>query len=677
MTFAATLKQMNHATRPDAAPVALRILATTDLHAHLYPFNYYTDRADGEHGLANLVGLIEDARAEQPNTLLLDNGDTLHGDPMGDAARVEIMPRDHPHPIIAAMNTLGFDAMTPGNHDFDLGLAHLEASLAAAEFPIVSANVSTLENDPDGDVPLYPRHVILTREMRDRDGVPQTLRIGITGALPPQTLHWCNTHLGGRLRIDDIVTRVAAEVAAMRRAGVDLVIVLAHSGLGPRDPGPMAENVAAALARLPGVDALVAGHTHRTFPGRILTNMPGDPQGRLTGTPVVQPGFWGSHLGVIDLELTPNSPPTPRHSPLTGGDTPAQAPQSDTDTDTDADTGTLGWTVTASQAHLLRAARHRLADQRPLLNYLRARPALRDTVRRDHRLIRDYAAQPLGQTSVPLETYFSLIAPCAATQIVADAKRAALDTMIDTNALPGDTPVLMSVAPFKSGGRAGPGYYTDIPAGPLLLRHAAALYIYPNGLALTPMTGAAIRDWLEGSVSIFNTITPRPGADPQPLINPDYPSYNFDRMVGLHYEVDVTRPPRIAADGAVLHPDAGRVRNLRLADGTPLADDRICFVLTNTYRSSGGGPAPEPDTEPSGLTMLGPVREALVSYITQSPVALAPAPDRNWIFAPLGGVAVTFRTGPGALGHADRAAALGLTPAGPCADGFVGYILHL
>src|SRR5215831_9418086 len=85
----------------------LRLLGVTDLHANLYPYDYYRDRPDDSVGLARLAGLIAEARAGVPNCLLFDNGDILQGAPLGDLA-AETMAKDTTaaHPVIAAMNAL-------------------------------------------------------------------------------------------------------------------------------------------------------------------------------------------------------------------------------------------------------------------------------------------------------------------------------------------------------------------------------------------------------------------------------------------------------------------------------------------------------------------------------------------------------------------------------------------
>ena len=638
MTATGTLAGRYGACVSAGASLRLRVLATTDLHAHLLPFDYFADRRDDGVGLATLATLIEQARADCPNTLLLDNGDTLQGAPLADAALSELMPRGDPHPMIAAMNALGYDAATLGNHDFDFGLDALDRALAAARYPLVLANAVRIDA---GGWPVRP-HVILERSVVDEAGASLPLRIGITGATPPQVMRWARSHLDGRLQVGDILPAVAREVAALRAAGADLVIVLAHSGLGhDTDPGE-GENVGRLLARLDGVDAVIAGHTHRVCP------RPDQPPGPAEGAPLVQPGFWGSHLGQIEFELHP----------------------------TGADTGPA-WRVAEARVGLVAISDARPEDRALLRRRLRRLPGLRQQMVRSHRLTRAYSARPLGQTTVPLETYFSLIAPCAATQVIADAQRVAVAHLIAERDDLAVLPLISATTPFKAGGRGGPTHYTDVPAGAVLLRHAADLYGYSNGLVLLRATGAQLRGWLERCASAFYRIEPGRSGAPQPLIDHGFASYNFDRMEGLRYEIDLTEPACTNANGDVVRTGVGRIRNLRLSCGLPVEDAGAYLVITSAYRAAGGGHFPDARACEIVFESADPVRGALIDHIAASRGPLHPDIQPSFSFTPLHGTEVVFHTGPGAAAHAARIAALGLVADGVEQDGFARYLMRI
>ncbi len=112
--------------------LSLRLLGVTDLHANLYPYDYFRDRPDASVGLSQTATLIAEARREAANCLLFDNGDILQGTPLGDfATQCMIGDSTATHPVIAAMNILDFAAATLGNHDFNYGLDVLERAYGA------------------------------------------------------------------------------------------------------------------------------------------------------------------------------------------------------------------------------------------------------------------------------------------------------------------------------------------------------------------------------------------------------------------------------------------------------------------------------------------------------------------------------------------------------------------
>ncbi|MEJ6390395.1 bifunctional 2',3'-cyclic-nucleotide 2'-phosphodiesterase/3'-nucleotidase [Gymnodinialimonas ulvae] len=612
--------------------VHLRLLATTDLHAHLLPFDYYTANRDPGIGLARLAELILSAQAEVPNTLLFDNGDTLQGTPLADTIVSEILPKGAPNPMISVMNALGYDAATLGNHDFDFGLDYLQSSLATARFPVVVSNADHVDGTP-----FLPKRLILSRTMLDGAGRAHDIRIGVTGALPPQVTAWSNPGLADTLTFTDILSAVSAEARALRADGADIVVVLAHSGVGVADAPPEAENVALQLAVEAGVDVVVAGHTHDLAAACVAEN----------GVPIVQPAAYGTHLGLVDLVLTP---------------------------EIDRVTGTTTWQLETAQVATPAVTVAPPETKTQLRRLLSPFPALRKEVAVAHRTTRNHVETPLGHTAVPLNTYFSTLAPCAVTQVVADAKRAAVAPLIAARPDLAGLPLLSAAAPFRAGGRGGVTHYTDIATGALKFRHAAHLYVYPNALCVLRMSGAALRDWLERSASIYNRITP--GIDhPQPLINHAFAPYKFDRITGLRYRIDVSQPPRTDAEGLQSDPTASRIRDLCFASGQPLRDTDEALIVTNSYRAAGGGYILPKSGLDTVLTRNESVRDVIAQYISAASGPLDPAVEPSFEFAPLGGTEILFETGSGAHGHPERLAALGLQPAQPslAANGFAAF----
>lgn len=638
--------------RAQAGQAHLRILSTTDLHCHVRPYDYYADKPTDTVGLARTASLIAPIRAEATNSLLVDNGDYLQGNPMGDyiAYQRGMKPGDL-HPVIAGMNTLGYDAGTLGNHEFNYGVPFLDAVNAGAGFPIVCANFATrLGAAPRDDTLYLPPYIILDRTLTDGAGAATPIRVGFIGFVPPQVMLWDGSHLEGRFATRDILQAAAAWVPQMREEGADIVIALSHSGLDLGAPSAMMENAALQLAALDGIDALVTGHQHRVWPSADflgdgapaadLSRAGLDPAtGTVLGKPAVMAGFWGSHMGLIDLLL-----------------------------ERDGSTWrVVGQEVAARPIYRRNPDRSVTALVGDFAPPMQATDAV-------HEATLAYVRAEVGQTSAPLQSYFALVADDPSVQIVSQAQTWYVADMLKGTEWAG-LPILSAAAPFKAGGRGGPDYYTDVPAGPLAIKNVADVYLYPNTLQAVEVTGAQLHDWLERSAGIFNQITP--GQPDQPLIDPAFPAYNFDVIDGVTYRIDVTQARRFDQNGAVVDPAARRILDLR-HDGQPVDPAARFVVATNNYRAGGGGHFPGADGSSVILAAPDTNRDVIVRYIVDHGT-IAPASDGNWSFAPAGGATVLFDTGPRSAAYLPDVRARGLTiePAGDAPDGFVRYRIQL
>src|SRR5678815_211497 len=117
--------------------VQITILGTTDLHGNILPIDYYTNKPDNR-GFAKVATLIKSIRKEQPNVMLIDSGDTIQGSPLESFhGRKNNQPVD---PMMLVMNSLNYDSMTVGNHEYNFGLKVLEKARREAKFPWLSAN---------------------------------------------------------------------------------------------------------------------------------------------------------------------------------------------------------------------------------------------------------------------------------------------------------------------------------------------------------------------------------------------------------------------------------------------------------------------------------------------------------------------------------------------------------
>lgn len=591
-----------HKEKQGKHDVELRILGTTDIHTHLVNYDYYKDAETNEFGLAKTATLIKEARAEAKNTLLFDNGDLIQGNPLGDyKAKVDVLEDGEMHPVFQAMELLDYDAATLGNHEFNYGMDYLDEVLDDAPFPYVSANVfkDDGDNNPKNDKTYIKPYHIIKKKVIDERGKKKVLRVGVIGAVTPQITQWDKAHLEGKIITKDIVKSVEANIPKMKKDGADLIIVLAHSGVGDAEYAEMEENATYDLTKVEGVDAIITGHNHLTFPGGFK-DLPGvdTEKGTINGVPVVMPGNWGNQLGVMDLTVS-----------KVKGD----------------------WVVKDSISSLkpiIDKDKNSLADPDP---------TVLAAVKEAHEGTVNYVRQAVGMTTADIHSYFALVQDDPSIQIVTNAQKWYIEKQLQGTA-DENTPILSAGAPFKAGGRNGASYYTYIPEGEIAIKNVSDLYLYPNTVATVKVTGADVLEWLEMSAGQFKQIDPN-ASGVQGLINTDFPTYNYDVIDGVTYEIDVTDPAKYDKDGKVINADANRIKNLQYK-GAPIDIAQEFIVVTNNYRASGQFPGVRNNT---GVELYPDEnRQAIIDYIRELGT-IDPSADGNWTFAPVGGaVDVSF-----------------------------------
>ena len=575
-------------TKPvEGQTVDVRILATTDLHTNLVNYDYYQDKPVETLGLAKTAVLIEKAKKENPNVLLVDNGDTIQGTPLGTyKAIVDPVEKGEQHPMYAALQALGFEAGTLGNHEFNYGLDYLNRVIETAGLPLVNANVL----DPATGKFIYQPYKIIEKTFTDTQGRLTTVKIGVTGIVPPQILNWDKANLEGKVVVRDSVEAIRDIIPEMRKAGADITLVLSHSGIGDDKYEKGEENEGYQIASLPGVDAVVTGHSHAEFPSGNGTGFyekyPGvdGVNGKINGTPVTMAGKYGDHLGVIDLKLN-----------YTDGK----------------------WKVTDSKGSIRKVdTKSNVADQRVI-----------DIAKESHQGTINYVRQQVGITTAPITSYFSLVKDDPSVQIVNNAQlwyaKQELAGTPEAN-----LPILSAAAPFKAGTRGDATAYTDIPAGPIAIKNVADLYLYDNVTAILKVNGAQLKEWLEMSAGQFNTIDPN-NNQPQNLVNTDYRTYNFDVIDGVTYEFDITQPNKYDREGKLANPNASRVRNLKY-QGKEIDPNQEFIVVTNNYRSNGNFPGVREASLNRLLNLEN--RQAIINYIL-AVKNINPSADQNWHFA--------------------------------------------
>ncbi|WP_223589139.1 bifunctional 2',3'-cyclic-nucleotide 2'-phosphodiesterase/3'-nucleotidase [Neobacillus bataviensis] len=612
----------------------LRLLGTTDLHVFLANYDYYQTKLDDKVGLVKTATLIKQARNEVKNSMLFDNGDMLQGNPLGDyMAKLNGLKNGAVHPACRSFNLLGYDAATVGNHEFNYGLDFLTEALKDAKMTVVNANVFQAGTDE----PFFEPYVILNKTIKDDWGKKQTIQVGVIGFVTPQIMEWDKANLEGKVETKSIVESAKKYVPIMKKKGADVIVALAHTGISDEPYRPGMENAAYYLTEIKEIDAIFTGHQHNIFPGPNYKGLQNTnlEKGTINGKPVVMAGAFGSHLGIIDLQLQK------QHGK---------------------------WMVVESKAAL-----RPIADASGK-SIVETDEELMKAFLPEHEATIKYVNQPVGETSSSIFSYFALVQDDPSVQIVNIAQAEYLSEKLkdpDYSKFAG-IPVLSAAAPFKAGGRNGPEYYTDVPAGTLAIKNVADLYLYPNTLQAKLINGAQLKDWLEMSAGQFNQLKPSIAGE-QPLINPDFPTFNFDVIDGVQYQIDVTKPAKYDSDGKVINAGSNRIVNLTF-QGKPVASDQQFIVATNNYRAAS---TTFPGVNQGEIVFKSPEenRQIIMNYI-QEHKTINPSADQNWSFIKFQGIAVpVFNSSPNAQKYLSQYPNIKMI--GLSAGGFATYSIDL
>jgi 2',3'-cyclic-nucleotide 2'-phosphodiesterase / 3'-nucleotidase len=629
-------------TSPSSYPVAdgaraeLALLETTDLHSNVLSYDYFRLAEDKSIGVERVATLITDARRQFANTLLFDNGDTIQGTALSDyQAQVSPLACDQVLAMYKVMNELKFDAGGIGNHEFNYGLSFLSqvtgnrfnVDLAPAEkgipatpcagpnFPLVLANVLSVKDRQ----PLFKPYVILERTIKaiGVDGKPVTapLKVGVIAFTPPKILDWDKRWLNGVVYTDGIKELAEQYVPEMRAKGADLVVAISHGGLDAGPYTPSMENANWHLATVPGIDAMLIGHSHQLFPNAASTmpqfNLPGvdKVKGFVNGTPTVMANFWGKSLGMIQLSLV-------------------------------AKDGK--WSVDKSKT-VVEARSIQNADK----SFVEPLPAVAASIKAEHEATIAYVKTPIGRSDFPMTSYFVDVGDTSAIQIVNEAQADYVAKYVKAN-LPqyAALPVLSTASPFKTG-FAGGADFTDIAAGDMAINNAADLYLFPNTLYAVKVTGAGLKDWLEAAARRFRQIDPK--LTTEQSLTSTAPGYTFDIISSkdVSYEIDVTQG------------NGNRVKNL-MYKGAPVSPTAEFIVATNNYRASGGGNFPGLDGTKTIIASPDTNRDVLIQFIKTTKVLTRKehGSDQSWRFSKVTTAGpITFKS---AVGKLPLAAAAGI-----------------
>ena len=226
----------------------LQILATSDTHGKFDPWDYAANKADASGSVAQQATAIKQCRTR--NTLVVDAGDTIQ------ANSAELFLNDDLHPMVAAMNAIGYDIWTTGNHEYNYGMDVLKKVMGQQKAKVLTGNVYA----PDG-TPLADGYTILKKG---------TVKIGVIGMVTPNIIRWDAKNLEG-WKVTNPVDE-SRKIIDKIKDQVDVLIGVMHMDT-ENEYGVYGSGVTDLANACPEFDVIVGGHGHRSIPNMMINNV--------------------------------------------------------------------------------------------------------------------------------------------------------------------------------------------------------------------------------------------------------------------------------------------------------------------------------------------------------------------------------------------------------------------
>lgn len=602
-----------------AETASVRVISTTDIHNQVSSEDYESAALNRTASLAKLSTLIQGARKEMTGgaSITVDVGDSVFGYGAEYVMGGNLSSRQQP--VYQAMSKIGYDAITLGNHDFDYGYNYIKKQLNSSGLGKICLVANAVDMSTGKNAWSSTR--IVTRTVTTSQGRKATVKIGIVGATRPSLTPYFD--YDGVLETKGIISTVKNNASALKRAGADIVIAIAHTGMGDQNVTDASDDVAYALSRLSDVDCVMCGHQHRNYPSgdenaAFFYDLPNVDRttGLMNGKPVVMVADHARGIGVADLTLKLNGEKC---------------------------------TVVGAKSEVRKSSPLVLSD-----------PAIESvTEAYDAGIEKTFEAKVGTLASGSTITgFFGLLEDNYGLQLNNEAKiRYGLQfTGSRAGTAYAGYPVIAATR-FYMDGSEGAEDYINI-SGSITMKDLLNIQRYEhNNNQIYWITGAQLKCWLEWSASIFAQRGETISSDSlmkklmeendAAAIQSDGWNSNWGQYAifdGIEYEIDASGPARYNHAGRIINKNARRIKKLT-CNGKAVTDSMKLLLVSNTISKSNQVLSGVMDQR---LKKRSP--EQTVTYLKNYLTEMAgfgdiiPHPDHNWLVNFGGGKRSILRT---------------------------------
>lgn len=517
-----------------AEQVKIQILATSDMHGKFIPYDYALNEESLTGSVAQVAAAVKELRDD--NTLVVDAGDVIQDN------SADLFIEDEIHPMMLAMNKIGYDVCVTGNHEYNYGMDVLERILSQYEAKILTGNVL----DREGKAIADPYMIV------EKGGV----KIGIIGMVTPNIVKWDSVNLKD-CTVKDPVEETKKAIAELD-GKVDLLVGVMHMGESNEYDVPNS-GVTDLAEQCPELDVIVAAHEHKLVEGALINNVL-----------VVENKNSAQTMSQIEITMEKGE-----------------------------------------DGHY--EVKDKTSRSIAIGDYMPDEEMMKELASYDERA-KEVANTVIGK----LEG-----GDLAPENEIAGIPQAAVE---DTAMLDLINKVQMYYTDADVSAAALFNEDSNLKEGDIKKSDVSLIYKYTNTLYKLKMTGKQLKQYMEWSVSYYNTYK---DGDLTVSFDPEIRMFNYDMFAGVNYDINVSR-------------EAGsRIENLTRKDGSPVADEDEFIVAVNNYRAGTqllnyGTIFQEGEELPELLEMdvmgnIGGVRELIADYIVNvKKGVITPEVDNNW-----------------------------------------------